>query len=104
MKLKAVEFVLEAPKYTQMDQNQAKSLILALIYSMFSTTAYPQRILLFEIQMIILFHEVPKKIKFPLFIVEKKTPEAVLLVPDLKTMTKWTLVLIYGRLYITDYS
>ena len=33
---------------------------------------------------------------------EKKT-EAVLLVPDLKTMVKWTLVLIYGRLYITAY-
>ena len=30
--------------------------------------------------------------------------EAVLLVPDLKTMVKWTLVLIYGRFYINDYS
>ena len=37
------------------------------------------------------------------FIVEKIL-EAVSLVPDLKTMVKWTLVLIYGRLYITDYS
>ena len=29
--------------------------------------------------------------------------EAILLVPELKTMVKWTLVLIYGRLYITSY-
>ena len=29
--------------------------------------------------------------------------EAVLLVPDLKNTVKWTLVLIYGRFYITDY-
>ena len=34
---------------------------------------------------------------------EKKL-EAVLLVPDLKNMVKWTLVLIYGRLYIPAYS
>ena len=40
--------------------------------------------------------------KFTLFIAEKKS-EAVLLVPDLKTMVKWTLVLIYGTLYITAY-
>ena len=49
----------------------------------------------------ILFHEVLEK--NPLFIVEKKL-EAVLLVPDLKTIVKWTLVLIYGRFYITAYS
>ena len=33
----------------------------------------------------------------------KKKTEAVLLVSDLKAMVKWTLVLIYGRLYINDY-
>ena len=33
-----------------------------------------------------------------------KKSEAVLLVQDLKTMAKWTLVLTYGRLYITAYS
>ena len=41
--------------------------------------------------------------KFTLFIAEKKA-EAVLLVPDLKTMVKLILVLIYGRFYINDYS
>ena len=41
--------------------------------------------------------------KKTLFIVEKKL-EAVLLVADLKTMVTWTLVLIYGRFYITAYS
>ena len=30
--------------------------------------------------------------------------EAVLLIPDLKTMVKLTLVLIFGRFYINDYS
>ena len=30
--------------------------------------------------------------------------EEVLLVSDLKTMVEWTLVLIYGRLYINYYS
>ena len=29
--------------------------------------------------------------------------EAVLLVPDIKAVVIWTLVLIYGRFYITDY-
>ena len=41
--------------------------------------------------------------KLPLFIVEKKKLEVVLLVLDLKNMVKWKLVLIYGGLYITDY-
>ena len=41
--------------------------------------------------------------KNPPFIVEKKL-ESVLPVPNLKTMVKWTLVLIYGRLYKIVYS
>ena len=46
----------------------------------------------------ILFHEV-----LNFFLIVGKKLEAVLLVPDLKTMVKWTLVLIYGRFYITAY-
>ena len=30
--------------------------------------------------------------------------EVILLVPDLKIMVKWTLVIIYGRFYINAYS
>ena len=78
-------------------------MVIALIYSGFSTNVYPQRILIFKSQTRILFHEVLENKTFPLFIVEKKT-EAVLLVPDLKTKVKWTLVLICGRFYINAYS
>ena len=43
-----------------------------------------------------------KKENYSIFSGEKM--KAVILVPDIKTMVKWTLVLIYGRFYINDYS
>ena len=43
-----------------------------------------------------------KNWKSPIFCGEKA--EAVLLVSDIKTMVKWTLVIIYGRIYIAEYS
>ena len=45
-----------------MDKNQAEIICLTLIYGRLSTTTYPQIILLSEIQMRILFHDVPKTI------------------------------------------
>ena len=87
------------PKWTKIKQ---KPLILALIYSMYSTLTYPQIFLLFENQIRILFHEVPEKYKF-LYLQWREKLEVVLLVQDPKTMVKWTLVTIYGRFYITDY-
>ena len=52
--------------------------------------------------MIILFHEVMQKLK-NISIYSGENLEAVLLVPDLKAMVKWTPVVIYGRIYITAY-
>ena len=66
-----------------MDQNQAKPLILALIYGRFSTTAYPQIILLFESHMIIFVSDILGKNKESFYLYGENKLEVVLLVPDL---------------------
>ena len=50
-----------------------------------------------------LLNEVPKEINIS-SIFSRENPEAILLVPNLKNMAKWTLVLIYGRFYITNFT